>query len=469
MALASTTVWECRADGGDIQNSAGFNPSNATPGTDYSQQANSQYDGTDLASADATLSSPVVTSVSHSFVAADCGNILRLSAGTNDTPGYYEIVSVDGSGGAILDRACGTGVLSSGTYRVGGACPLTTTSADALFESFVAGNTCWVKSGSYSPGAFSVTNDATAYAPVLIKGYTSSRGDACTGTDRPLWAMGANASAFAGAYYHFYNIRMNTSQASGFSITTAMVYNCKSEQTSTGVAFTIPISSKMINCEATSTGTAAVSASADGASFIGNYIHDSVIGINVAANADNNLMQNNIIDNCTTAIQIGNAGTNNKIIGNTLYGAETPAGTGIIVGTSLTTSIGQVITNNIIYGFTTGINCFASTPSMFIDFNNFYNCTTPRTNTDVGPNDTALNPGFTDAANGDFSTNSNMQSIALPGAFPGGLSTGYLDCGAVQSHTTVQPTYPMALSLASFDYELELSDTNYNLEMEVGE
>lgn len=71
--------------------------------------------GTDLAATTATTV-PVVSSASHNFVAADVGLWLHITAGSNWTPGYYQIISV-GSNDATLSAACGTSTtLSSGTW-----------------------------------------------------------------------------------------------------------------------------------------------------------------------------------------------------------------------------------------------------------------------------------------------------------------------------------------------------------------
>lgn len=66
--------------------------------------------------------------------------------------------------------------------------------------------------------------------------------------------------------------------------------------------------------------------------------------------------------------------------------------------------------------------------------------------TDLGD----VNPQFVDPANGDFrlGSSSPARQVGWPGEFPGGLSTGYLDIGAVQAieaTSPVQITTPMNL------------------------
>src|ERR1044071_7124465 len=110
MAISVNTYWDVRTTGSD-NNGGGFVIGSS--GTDYSQQDASQYSGTNLASTNGTTNPSVVTSATHNFVAADVGNIIRITAGSNWTTGYYQIVSVS-SNAATLDRAVGTAATLSG-------------------------------------------------------------------------------------------------------------------------------------------------------------------------------------------------------------------------------------------------------------------------------------------------------------------------------------------------------------------
>ena len=170
MSLPSTTVWEVRTTGSD-SNGGGFNA--ARSGTDYSQQNAAQFSGTDLA-IDGTTTTKV-TSSSHSFVAADCGNIIHVTAGTGFTVGFYEVVSVS-SGAATLDRAVGTAGSTGGTWALGGAL--------ATPWSIWANSVCndeakiWVKSGTYTLSA----NVTIVPRYLWVSGYDSIRGDGGSAT-----------------------------------------------------------------------------------------------------------------------------------------------------------------------------------------------------------------------------------------------------------------------------------------------
>jgi hypothetical protein len=91
----------------------------------------------------------------------------------------------------------------------------------------------------------------------------------------------------------------------------------------------------------------------------------------------------------------------------------------------------NVIMNNIIYGYTTGISMGSNYPSVvYADHNNFYNNTTNRTNIAVGANDTALDPQFTDAANGDFSIGTNLKGLGYPSLVSS--TPSFVDIGMAQ-------------------------------------
>ena len=167
-ALPFNTIWEVRPTVGSDTTAGGCFISTGT-GTDYSQQNAAQYSASDL-----SVVTTTVTSVSHSFVAADVGNCIHITAGTGLTTGFYQIVSVM-TGTATLDRSAGTG--SAGTYYVGGALatpPQANTNATAC-------NTIWIKAtGTYtatSAMTVTISSSTTPQTPLSFIGYTSTRGD----------------------------------------------------------------------------------------------------------------------------------------------------------------------------------------------------------------------------------------------------------------------------------------------------
>lgn len=94
MAIAATSLWEHNTSAtANMLNGGGFNTANANFPTD-------------LTATSATGDSPVVSSATYTFVAGDVGHFLWISAGSNWTPGFYEIASV-AAGAATLSAAVG--------------------------------------------------------------------------------------------------------------------------------------------------------------------------------------------------------------------------------------------------------------------------------------------------------------------------------------------------------------------------
>ncbi len=99
------------------------------------------------------------------------------------------------------------------------------------------------------------------------------------------------------------------------------------------------------------------------------------------------------------------------------------------------TTGGVRVINNIIYGFTTGVNhADSGNLAGYSDYNAYFNNTTARTNWLTGANDIATNPGFANTSSNNYAVSATMKFKGFPGVFPGALTTGYLDIGAVQRH-----------------------------------
>lgn len=115
MALASTTVWEVRTTGNDL-NGGGFD--SASPGFDYTLQDGPQVNVTDLV----TNGTSTVTSASGLFTSAMVGNSMYIASGTGGiVPDVYRIVSYTNSTTVVLDRSTGLTSGTGATCRVGGA------------------------------------------------------------------------------------------------------------------------------------------------------------------------------------------------------------------------------------------------------------------------------------------------------------------------------------------------------------
>jgi hypothetical protein len=436
-ALAATTVWEVQQDatGGSL-NGGGFNSSNASKGTDRSQTTAAYKDHNDLVIGSAGNEANV-TSVAHPFTADDNGNLIHITAGTGFTAGWYEVVSVNGSNVATLDRAVGTADSTAGTYYLGGALSFNSTLDQDVMSALVAGNTMYFKYNASAIAigeSINISTNGTSTAVINLIGYNSDRAVAPTGATRPTIAVGTNAFA-VGTYVKIQNIIFTLTSANGIVGGDYTVFeNCKSTNssgTASRKAFTIDTGGKIINSEAISTNGAALYHNDVSGLSYGNYAHDSATC--VQSNGNGQTIINNILANCsTTGIYLGSS-SYHTVVGNTLIGnAVTPAGTGILN----TTGHANFVYNNIIAHFATGSAADNLYLNSVRDYNNYYNNTTAdRTNIVTGSHDVDLDPGFPGGT--DYSVGVNMKAAGFPGAFSGSSSTGYLDIGAVQR---VEPT-----------------------------
>lgn len=382
-------------------------PTSGTWTIDYSQTTASPFASTDLASLTGTTNPSTITSVANPFGVNMVGNLIHVTAGTNWTQGWYEIVSVSIIT-ATLDRAVGSSAsLTSGTGKVGGAISLGAANDDAVFELalststaasryFIKGSATYTLGGAVSISAGGGGNTAW---PVIHEGYASLRGDRPTGSTRPILSLGSNAFTLASDYSVF-SIQYTGSGANTLTTATlSKVFSCKITNTSTTNdqnALNLGSTSNIISgCEMISYRGVACNVSSGGTTVQGCYIHDSNVGVACGVNAMVAL-DNIIADNVTKAIDLTAAPSSNITIeGNTLYGAENKLGTSI---TLVTGTVQLRLLNNIIYGFVAGMTAADVSTMGFDDYNNYYNNTadvSDATKWQKGLHDIAVNPSFT--------------------------------------------------------------------------
>ena len=426
MALAAGTIWECRqqATASNV-NGGGFNPTNTGnsggPGTDLSQSLTASYTFTDLATANGTNSTPTVTSVGHSFVGADCGNIIHINTtgtGGHFLTGLYEIVSV-AAGGAVLDRACAsTAAEVAGTYHVGGAMSLQTSAGftDSLFfNSVVAGNMVYILGGAAHPtytmtAQLNTTMAGTTTSNIAVEGYAVTRGDRPTGSTRPLLISSTTQNFLFNSDTNLTSLIFSSGVATGQAVNTpnrGLMLYCKFISTTTTAnipAVVTQFYSQFMNCEFVSYRGPGLSHIND-LEIVNCYFHDSDIGI---LNGNNGSNYGIIYTNCifesmvTAGIKYSNANTAGDIIeGCTFFGGITnKTGTGVLM---VTGNAGKRCLNNIFYGLATGISCADASgtlqgSSMFSNWNDYFSNTADVSNITKGPQDVALNPSFQNVA-----------------------------------------------------------------------
>lgn len=391
MAIGATAVWEVRSSATAGNVNGGFYTSG---GTDFSQQDAAQFSTTT-----ATTSGAGAVILWAAAASSMVGNGLRIVSGTNFTSGWYEITSVSVGVSVTVDRNCCTGAGSNGVINVGGAMSLNS-SDDALWESFVAGNTVWIKNGSYTQGgSISMAAAGGASSPIAIKGYNSTRGDDPVGTSRPLITQSTNTIS-SGTNVDYYNIRFTGTAATCFTLgTSSKVVNCRFENTSTTasrVAFNGATDTLMVRCEAISYRGIAISSNTNLA-VIGCYVHDSDVGVRGNGTGGVCFYSDTIVEGCVTAaIQFSAANVGRVVIQNcTLYGAANKLGTGVSLATGVTDI---AIMNTIISGFVTGVN-HADVQTVGLDLNNcFNNNTTNATNWTISSTSITTDPSFTSVA-----------------------------------------------------------------------
>ena len=376
-------------------------PTGGTLGFAFMFQDAAEATMTDLASVGA---STTLTSAAAPFRAIFVGNILSLNTtgtGAFGVVGRYEIVSYTNATTVVTDRTTNTGTaLVAGQGRIGGAVPLGTTgtlSDDSFFErDGVAGNRYFFRSGTYTPFALAIAVGGTVSAPQFWTGYKTVWGDVCNDSDRPVLAMAANGLT-APVQVQIRNIIFTTTAANGITAALGDIWeNCSfiNTSTTTGRAAFGTSTGSLINCEFISyRGSALV---LTGASFImGCIIRNSDIGVRTTTSGSGHVrIDDCIIENCRSfGFQVGSAFTGAIYINRcTFVGTLDTTGVAIDIPTGKSAIY---ISENIIWGWATGIQAVDSVANSLSYGNNFYNNDTDVTVWQKMKSDMAIDPAFT--------------------------------------------------------------------------
>lgn len=389
MAVSANSVWEVRSTATASNANGGFFVTGAS-GTDFSQQDAAQYNLTGATSAGADAI------ILHASAAANMvGNGARVVSGTNAIAGWYQITAVEVGVSITVDRNWGTGAVANGVVNIGGALSLGS-SDDAVFETLEAGNTMWIKNGTYTfGGTVSIAKAGGASSPIKIRGYASTRGDNPTGSTRPTLGIGTVIFTL-GVNWEIYNCQLTGTGSSILTVgTSSKVSECKITNTSTTagrVALTLLANGAMaIKCEVVS--YRGVGINGQGQVF-GCYVHDCDIGIQNSTTGNESDYINNIVESCVTyAVSFSDAHTaKSQLFGNTLFGSSNTTGVGVNFVTGCTNIR---LVNNIIKGFVTGV-VHADTQTIGYDnYNCYHGNDTNATNWTLGANSITTDPEFT--------------------------------------------------------------------------
>lgn len=446
-AISINVQWDVRTTGND-SNGGGFVA--GASGTDFSVQDAAQFSGTNLASANGTTNPCVVTSATHNFVAADVGNIINISAGTNWTTGWYQIVSV-AANAATLDRNCGSvAALSAGTWAEGGGFAtlgqaVTVTNASVDGAGGTIDGTINVKTGTYT--LTSVIAPNVNYGIIWV-GYGTAHGDNGTAPTITTATNSTNLFNLGGSTHYFDNFTFtNTAVTPAIGINQTagnqlIIRNSSFSGFTNAISASSTFGSTLVGVEIkNSTGAGFNNGTltciacyihnntgngifAGTATIINSIISNNSIGMFSSASPGSvACINSDVANNSSDGIRatVSNIVLNNCVIyGNGGFGVNGPGTAGSNIAPI---NLGR---NNAYGGNTSGnLTGFTSAPGVL-------------TGNSQGLGDVTLtaNP-FTSATN--FALNSTagggaaINTQGFPGTFPGGLTIGTQAVGGVQN------------------------------------
>lgn len=333
------------------------------------------------------------------------------------------------------------------------ACALLTTAGDVLYVQ--AG-------GNYTlTSTITLTQDgSTAGGRIIIEGYTTTPG---ARDGRPTITTATNSTPLFtcnGATYldfiHLEHTNTASTRDKGYIANTANSTNlrwidCVFSGLSQAIAGNSAgfIGMSLQRCEIKNCTTVNVGAVVAGGSFFGNYFHDNAgDGISYSF-VSSMLIHWNIFDSNGRYAVSDTTGSGStfgalSIVSNVFYGQTSD---GIRMTGDVNAAAPVEIANNIFYGNGgygqnwTNLSSTEASALILFNTNNAYrnNTSGPLNGMTAGTDDVTLTADpFTSAAGGDFSLNNDAgggaacRAAGYPGAFPGGLTTGYLDIGAAQ-------------------------------------
>jgi hypothetical protein len=427
-ALPATAQFDVRTGGSD-SNGGCFDPSVASPGTDFSQQNSAQVAFTDL-----VIGSTVtqLTSAANPFTSASVGNCINITAGTGFTTGRYNVLSV-ASGVATMDRAVGTAASTGGTGNLGGSMASPVTAMAAI----VSLNTVWLKAGTYTTTATITNPSSTAF---VLNGYSATHGDNLAGaivtsSTNSISMVTINAGTPT-AWIN--NLAISTTAGSpgdgilvnGSGATTTVsncslsgAFNVGIDQNSNGVSLLL------LNTLITGTSGDAIQASHAVTVVDSQISGNGRFGIFSINTTSIQIIRSIFANNASRGINFFSAGLlwmfDSTIANNGSDGINT------ITGAS-------IIQNSIIYG-NSGFGVIAAGTTLFASTNAYGSNTSgnrsgfPASATDVVLTTTPFPGSGNYALNSTVGGGAALKGVGYPGVFPGALTTGHLDIGAVQS------------------------------------
>lgn len=443
MSLSANSVFEVRTAGNDT-NGGGF--VTGASGSDFSQQDSKNTVGNDISTTDAVANgTTTITSATASFTAAIVGNIIYLQGGTGSlAAGRYQVTARTNATTITVDRtvAAGTGI----TMNIGGAVASLGILGSTTATIMVDGNKIFIKAGTYSitSTTANISNGRFSKGLALyIEGYQSTRGD--LGTPPLLQASGISTTTI---FTSTGNITIKNVNIDGASLTAirgfdlngiaAIAYKCGALNcTNSGFFSSGSGAARFYYCTATGCATQAA--------FFANNCYNCVVYSNTVTGFRAGNLNQGMYVRCLAYSNSGassdgfacdsggdNIFANCVSYGNGRDGYRIDALNAMFIGCIAESNSG------------TGFNFSATNPRG----GQMFTCAgfSAGTNVNLGSGTFVANSGFitgsgsffTNAASGDFSLNNTsgrgalLRATGLPGVFPVGLTTSYLDVGAAQ-------------------------------------
>jgi hypothetical protein len=427
-------------------------PTVATWTIDYSQQSSAAFSYTDLASAGTGLT---VSSAAKPFGKQQVGNALVITGGTNFNAGRYVIASIGAVNVATVvgptNVTTGAGV--TGTGGLGGALA----SLGIVSSVIVNSNAVFVKSGSYTVTSATTSIAAGCFSSagtnLLIMGYGSVRGDFGTA---PVLTAGTISTfsviAISGVGSSIQNVTVDcasktSSRAFNSTQSDQFIYKCLGKNATNSAFGATSNSSIVLLCQAT--GCATNPAINCPVCIACESFSNTVTGFSGASFG--------FFEFCLSYNNSGASSDGFADAGPAEYLNCVSYGNGRD-GFRAQGNIGE-----------TYVNCIAEANSGF-GFNGNslptrlfscggYNNTSGQTNQtttyvdqNIGFINNTTGTFFVNAAGGNFALNqlagqgALARAAGIPGPFPAGTTTGFLDLGAAQhqdSPDVIAPVYNM--------------------------
>ncbi|MDP1721592.1 MAG: right-handed parallel beta-helix repeat-containing protein [Candidatus Gottesmanbacteria bacterium] len=378
---------------------------------------------------------------------------INLSGATNANKKIFWISAFDNTAKTVTVDTAPTGTL--GAWKIGGQWTVPASTGMSTIDAattFRAGDTIIFNDSPVSASQIFFTARAAgtgAAGPITVKGKTGVR---------PVITVTSTDYCFTPGNFdlwRFENLEFAQTGASGTVLlggdtaTSHTYYNIKISDGG-GVGINIQTShSRLLMSEVSGVGSGGVQFNNNGSFglFQGNYIHDvGGNGFDVTT-ACSSIFINNIIDSAAgRGIYLGGAYTSAAnfitINGNTVYGCG-DSGLEVADTDAMVTLTNNIFSENGDAAGEYNVEWTAGTAQIISlhGWNVFYhsgggggaNLLNLTVNAQVASSEFTTDPGFTNAAGGDFSISSTSPAKAagFPGAFLGG-PTGYLDIGAVQ-------------------------------------